>query len=139
MPGVKLSITKKGISSVSVGKNGARVNVGKKGTKTTVGIPGTGLSYSSYSPKQVKKEPVRSALTKSSMQMNMSPIGAQVPPPLPFMPKIERKVSILLGIGIFIMPYIFAWFTLREGYSKPARFISFGWFVFIVYLSMQQS
>ncbi len=38
MPGVKLNITKKGVSSVSVGKNGARVNVGKKGTKTTVGI-----------------------------------------------------------------------------------------------------
>ena len=30
-PGVKLNVTKKGISSLSVGKNGARVNVGKKG------------------------------------------------------------------------------------------------------------
>ena len=45
-PGVKLNVTKKGISSLSVGKNGARVNIGKKGTKTTVGIPGSGLSYS---------------------------------------------------------------------------------------------
>lgn len=54
MPGVKLNITKKGISSVSVGKNGARVNVGKKGTKTTVGIPGSGLSYSSYTPRNKK-------------------------------------------------------------------------------------
>lgn len=32
-PGVKLNVTKNGISSVSVGKNGARVNVGKKGLK----------------------------------------------------------------------------------------------------------
>ena len=47
-PGVKLNVTKKGISSVSVGKNGARVNVSRKGTKTTVGIPGSGLSYSSF-------------------------------------------------------------------------------------------
>lgn len=45
-PGVKLNITKKGISSLSVGKNGARVNIGKKGVKTTAGIPKTGLSYS---------------------------------------------------------------------------------------------
>ncbi|MGA4853975.1 DUF4236 domain-containing protein [Acinetobacter haemolyticus] len=135
-PGIRLNITKKGISSVSLGGKGARVNLGKKGTRTTVGLPGTGLSYSSYSPKQVKKEPVRNALTKSSMHMNMSPVGAQVPPPLPFMPKIERKVSILLGIGIFILPYIFAWFTLREGYSKPARFISFGWLLFLIFFGM---
>ena len=47
-PGVKLNMTKKGISSLSVGKNGARVNIGKKGTKTTVGIPGSGLSYSKH-------------------------------------------------------------------------------------------
>lgn len=47
-PGVKLNVTKKGISSLSVGKNGARVNIGKKGTKTTVGIPGIGLSYSKH-------------------------------------------------------------------------------------------
>lgn len=137
-PGVRLNITKKGISSVSLGGKGARVNLGKKGTRTTVGLPGTGLSYSSYSPKQVKKESLRSAPTKSSMQMNMSPIGAQVPPPLPFMPKIERKVSILLGTGIFILPYIFAWFTLREGYSKPARFISFGWLLFLSFLNIQK-
>lgn len=136
-PGVRLNITKKGISSLSIGGKGARVNLGKKGTRTTVGLPGTGLSYSSYSPKQVKKEPVRSAPTKSSMQMNMSQVRPQVPP-LPFMPKIERKVSILLGIGIFIMPYIFAWFTLREGYSKAARFISFGWLLFLVFVSMQK-
>ena len=48
-PGVKLNITKKGISSLSVGKNGARVNIGKKGVRTTAGIPKTGLSYSKFS------------------------------------------------------------------------------------------
>lgn len=134
-PGVRLNITKKGVSSVSLGGKGARVNLGKKGMRTTVGLPGTGLSYSSYSPKQ--KEPVKSAPTKSSMQMNMSQVRPQIPP-LPFMPKIERSVSILLGIGIFIMPYVFAWFTLREGYSKPARFISFGWLLFLVFLNVQK-
>lgn len=53
-PGVKLNIGKKGVSSLSVGKNGARVNISKKGTKSTVGLPGTGLSYSSYSPHKSK-------------------------------------------------------------------------------------
>lgn len=136
-PGVRLNITKKGVSSVSLGGKGARVNLGKKGTRTTVGLPGTGLSYSSFSPKQVKKETARSQPVRSSMQMNMSPVQQQVSP-LPFMPKPERKVSILLGIGIFMMPYIFAWFTLREGYSKPARFISFGWLFFLVFVNIQK-
>ena len=124
-PGVRLNITKKGISSVSLGGKGARVNLGKKGTRTTVGVPGTGLSYSSFSPNQAKRETARN---KPLQQV----------PSLPFMPNFERKVSILLGIGIFIMPYIFAWFTLREGYSKSARFISFGWLLFLVFVSMQK-
>lgn len=47
-PGVKLNVTEKGVSSVSVGKNGARVNISEKGTRTTVGINGTGVSYSHY-------------------------------------------------------------------------------------------
>lgn len=43
-----------------------------------------------------------------------------------------RKVSILLGIGIFVMPYIFSWFTLREGYSKLAKIISFTWLAVLI-------
>ncbi len=48
-PGIRVNVSKKGLSSVSVGGKGARVNVSKKGTRTTVGIPGTGLSYSKFS------------------------------------------------------------------------------------------
>ena len=44
----------------------------------------------------------------------------------------SRRVSILLGIGIFLMPYIFAWFTLRKGYSTQARAISLGWAGFFI-------
>lgn len=51
-PGVRLNVTKNGISSVSVGRKGANVNIGKKGTKTTLGIPGTGMSYSKYTKHQ---------------------------------------------------------------------------------------
>lgn len=44
-PGVKLNISKSGIST-SVGRRGATVNFSKRGTRATVGIPGTGISYS---------------------------------------------------------------------------------------------
>ena len=44
-PGVKLNLSKKGISSLSIGKRGARINISKKGIQTTLGIPGTGISY----------------------------------------------------------------------------------------------
>lgn len=47
LPGVKLNLSKKGISSVSIGKRGATVNINKKEVQTTVGIPGTGISYKS--------------------------------------------------------------------------------------------
>jgi len=45
MPGVKINISKSGLST-SIGRRGATVNVGKKGVRGTVGLPGTGLSYS---------------------------------------------------------------------------------------------
>ncbi len=41
----------------------------------------------------------------------------------------NKKVSIPLAIGIFLIPLIFAWFTLRKGYSTTARMISFGWLI----------
>lgn len=45
-PGVKLNLTRHGISSVSIGRRGATLNVGgKQGAKFTVGLPGTGLSH----------------------------------------------------------------------------------------------
>ena len=53
-PGVKLNVSKKGISSVSLGGKSARVNLGKKGTRTTVGIPKTGLSYAQHARSKPK-------------------------------------------------------------------------------------
>ena len=40
-----------------------------------------------------------------------------------------RPVSFKLGAGILFLPLIFSWFTLREGHSKKARAIAFGWLV----------
>lgn len=42
----------------------------------------------------------------------------------------RRRVSIGLGIGIALAPFIFAWFLLREGYSTLARGAGFGWLGF---------
>lgn len=35
----------------------------------------------------------------------------------------------LLFVGIFLAPYIFAWFTLRSGYSKTTRIVAFVWMI----------
>ena len=50
-----------------------------------------------------------------------------------------KKVGILLGIGIFLMPYLFSWFTLRSGYSKNTKIISFIWLsIFaVIYINQQ--
>lgn len=45
MPGVRLNLGRRGIST-SFGGKGATLNVSKKGTRGTVGISGSGLSYS---------------------------------------------------------------------------------------------
>ena len=50
-PGVRLNISKSGLST-SLGGKGLTVNLKGNKVKTTVGIPGTGLSYSESS--QVK-------------------------------------------------------------------------------------
>lgn len=39
----------------------------------------------------------------------------------------HRKVSLPLIFGIVLMPYIFAWFLLRKGYSEQSRIIGLGW------------
>ncbi len=44
-PGVNLNVSKKGVSSVSIGKRGASLNINKQGSQATFGIPGSGISY----------------------------------------------------------------------------------------------
>ena len=46
LPGIRLNFSKKGFSSVSIGRRGATLNINRKGEKrATIGIPGTGLSW----------------------------------------------------------------------------------------------
>jgi hypothetical protein len=47
LPGFRLNIGKKGITSATVGKRGLTTSIGKLGIFQNLGIPGTGLSYRS--------------------------------------------------------------------------------------------
>ena len=44
-PGIRVNISKKGVSSITAGPRGTTVSVGKQGVHGNVGIAGTGLSY----------------------------------------------------------------------------------------------
>ncbi|MBZ9798759.1 DUF4236 domain-containing protein [Mesorhizobium sp. ES1-4] len=47
IPGVRLNVTGKGLSSASFGRPGSTLNMGRGGIQSTVGLPGSGMSYSS--------------------------------------------------------------------------------------------
>lgn len=132
-PGIRLNVGKKGISSLSVGGKGARVSVGKKGVRTTVGIPGSGLSYSSHTPYEQRKTTANSSSDQESI---FNP--RTTPPPLYAVQPQYRSVSVLLGIGIFFLPYIFSWVTLRDGYSTTARVMSFLWLALVIAMMKYQ-
>jgi hypothetical protein len=55
-PGVRLNLSKSGVST-SIGGRGATLNVGgKRGARATVGIPGTGISYSEHLERRTPRE-----------------------------------------------------------------------------------
>lgn len=51
----------------------------------------------------------------------------------------RRVVSFSLGVGIFFLPIIFSWFTLRKGYGLFARIISIGWMAIFIFSALQSS
>lgn len=51
LPGVRMNVGSKGVTSWSFGGRGARVNVGKRGVTTTYSLFGTGLSYRTFKPR----------------------------------------------------------------------------------------
>lgn len=44
----------------------------------------------------------------------------------------NRFVLVLLWIGIFFAPYIFAWFTLSKSFGQKSKLIAFGWMLFVI-------
>lgn len=51
----------------------------------------------------------------------------------------KRNVGAALGIGILFLPWIFAWFLLRRGYSVIARVIAFGWMALVILFAIGSS
>jgi predicted RNase H-like HicB family nuclease len=61
LPGIRLNLSKRAVSSISVGARGGWLNFGRKGTRTTIGLPGTGLRYTSQiKPYRATVKPRRS-------------------------------------------------------------------------------
>ena len=70
------------------------------------------------------------SMSANFCQRCATPVNPQPPiaPVYQYTPQIQpRKVGLALGIGIFLLPYIFAWFTLRKGHTNLSRTISFIW------------
>lgn len=44
----------------------------------------------------------------------------------------SKSVGYLLGAAIFIMPYLFSWVTLKNGYSNMVRVLSFSWMALFI-------
>lgn len=55
-PGVRLNVSKSGIST-SIGGKGVTANLSKKGTRVTGSIPGTGISASKLYPNKKNEQP----------------------------------------------------------------------------------
>lgn len=47
-------------------------------------------------------------------------------------PPTTREVSRPLGVGILLAPYVFAWFTLRRGYSARTKQVAFAWMAIVI-------
>lgn len=45
----------------------------------------------------------------------------------------KRSFSILLWLGVLVVPPVFVWFLLRKGHSIPGRILGFSWLVFNVF------
>jgi len=50
----------------------------------------------------------------------------------------QKHVGILLGVGILFLPYVFSFFTLRKGYSKKSRLLSFGWLLIMCLMTFSK-
>ncbi|WP_413664770.1 DUF4236 domain-containing protein [Microbulbifer sp. CNSA002] len=121
--GVRVNIGKKGVSSVSLGGKGLTLNASGKGIRATASIPGSGLSRSEMIYKSGNAQNPQPTELQNSSSINV---------------KGKRSVSFLLGVGIFLIPYIFAWFTLRKGHSVLSRVVSFGWLSWLIFSITQR-
>ncbi|MGB5109660.1 MAG: hypothetical protein WBO07_07805 [Formosimonas sp.] len=48
----------------------------------------------------------------------------------------KKPVGVLLGIGIFLVPIVFAWFTLQKGRSTLSKVLAFGWLIIGLFVAL---
>ena len=83
------------------------------------------LYESEYGPFQ-KTSPLHATSVPGATSSNKKPESSnQIRPQ-------GNKLSVMLCVGIVFMPYIFGWFTLRPGYSKTLRVLSFSWMIIVL-------
>jgi hypothetical protein len=46
----------------------------------------------------------------------------------------SKQVGMWLSLGVFFMPYFFAWVLLKPGHSRKARVAGFGWLAAYMFL-----
>ena len=76
-PGLRINLSKKGLSSLSVGGKGLTYNIGRKGTRATGGIPGSGLSYSHY--EKHGKAGTETIINNETGEVTQRPVSSGVP------------------------------------------------------------
>lgn len=87
LPGIRMNMGRKGVTSFSFGGRGMTVNVNKRGTKTTYSLPGTGLSYQTQ----------RTGHPTGKPQVTVSRSPGSVPPPKP---GINKPIVVYACVGI---------------------------------------
>lgn len=73
LPGLRMNVGSRGVTSFSFGGRGVTVNMSKRGTKSTYSLPGTGLSYQTrttgyHAPKPVLVAPSAPAVACTPAQ-----------------------------------------------------------------------
>ncbi|SDB22092.1 DUF4236 domain-containing protein [Belnapia rosea] len=98
LPGVRVNVGSKGVTSWSFGRRGARVNVGKRGTTTTYSLFGTGLSYRTHTPRARPAQPT----------ITVNP-GPQITAPAPKSASTKRSpagVYALVGMAAVVTYFV---------------------------------
>lgn len=96
-PGISLNISKKGISSMTIGKPGASLNIGGKNPRATIGIPGSGMSWATS---------LASAKKNGSADIDNNQFS---------------------GLVIHSVEYMKAPYKVRRGWSKGGGKVHYGW------------
>lgn len=60
-------------------------------------------------------------------------------PTRPSAPPVAKSenVSLLLAVGIFFMPYVFSWYTLKKKYSSRTRKVAFIWMGLLIFVCIE--